>query len=109
MIDDRKMLPPKKPAKTTIPREQFEFMLCGIETNSAIALEAASGLSISTCYARDIARQRRMNQMVENGIIQLEELSNIRVACTRHEAINSIPYPPRINHQQTMLNYDNRR
>ncbi len=93
----------------TLTRDQFEFILAGVETNYQAAFEAAKGLAILKCDARDIARQRRMNQMVENGIIQLEELTNVTVACTRNETTNSIPFPPRINHVQTMLNFDNKR
>lgn len=92
-----------------ITREQFEFLLAGIETNYAIAFEAAKGLSIYTCTARDIARQRRMNQMVENGIIQLEEMSNVTVACARSEIANNVPFPPRIDHRQTLINFENKR
>ena len=92
-----------------ITLEQFDFLLAGIETNFQVAFEAAKGLSVFDCSARDIARQRRMNQMVENGIIQLEELSNITIACTRNETINSVPFPPRINRQQTLLNFRNSR
>ena len=94
---------------STISREQFEFLLAGIETNYAVAFEAAKGLSIFNCSARDIARQRRMNQMVENGIIQLEELSNITVACTRNETVNKVPFPPKIDRRQTLLNLENKR
>ena len=93
----------------TISREQFEFMLTGIETQYSTAAEAAQGLCVFTATARDIARQRRMNQMVENAIIQLEELTNITVACSRCEEVGKIPFPPRPNHRQTMLNFDNHR
>ena len=92
-----------------LSREQFEFMLSGIETQQMTALEAARGLSALTASARDVARQRRMNQMVENAIIQLEELTNITVAASRHEEVNHIPLPPLVNHRQTMLNFDNSR
>jgi len=93
----------------TLTREQFDFMLAGIETQYQVAFEAAKGLSIFSCTARDIARQRRMNQMVENAIIQLEEMTNITVACTRNETVNSVPFPPRPDRRQTMLNFDNKR
>ena len=90
-------------------REQFEFMLCGIESNMALAWEAAKGLNVYKCDARDIARQRRMNIMVENAIIQLEEMTNVTVATSRVETAGHIPFPPRIHHQTTMVNFDNHR
>jgi len=98
-----------KSSDPQITREQFDFMLAGIETQYQVAFEAAKGLSIFDCTARDIARQRRMNQMVENAIIQLEEITNITVACTRNETVNAVPFPPKTNRTQTMLNFENRR
>jgi len=97
------------PEPAALTREQFDFMLAGIETQYQTAFEAAKGLSVFSCDARDIARQRRMNQMVENAIIQLEELTNITVACTRNETVNAVPFPPKPNRQQTILNFDNKR
>ena len=95
----------------TISRDQFEFLLAGIESNYALAFEAAKGLNANrlTATARDIARQRRMNQMVENGIIQLEELTNITVAVSREETIGRIPFPPHIDRRLTLINFENQR
>ena len=92
-----------------LTREQFEFMLTGIESNYSLAFEAAFGLDVYKCDARDIARQRRMNMMVETAICQLEEMSNITVETSREESSGKIPFPPRINHKLTMLNFDNHR
>lgn len=97
------------PEPAALTREQLDFMLAGIETQYQTAFEAAKGLSVFSCDARDIARQRRMNQMVENAIIQLEELTNVTVACTRNETVNAVPFPPCPNRKQTMMNFDNKR
>lgn len=87
----------------------FEFILEGAITQEQVAREAAKGLSVFASSARDNARQRRMNQMVENAIIQIEEMTNVTVACIRNETINGIPFPPHIDKRQTMLNFRNRR
>lgn len=88
-------------------REVFESMLeCAI-TNTQMAFEAAKGLNFFGCNARDIARQRRMNQMAENQVIAIEEMFNIVVALDRVEEHNKIPFPPRINREITLRNYRN--
>lgn len=89
-------------------RERFEFLLEGAITNAQIAFEAAKGLSFFNCQARDIARQRRMNQMVDNQIIQIEEMFNIVVACTRTDSVNQVPFPPMIKREITLRNFQNR-
>lgn len=95
------------PAK--MPREQFELRVVNIETIYAIAFESARTMDTVGCSARDIAKQRRMNMMVETMICQLEEETNLTVAVERNERIGNIPFPPRVNHTQTMLNWDNNR
>ena len=85
----------------------FESLLeCAI-TNAQTAFEAAKNLNFFRCEARDIARQRRMNQMVENQIINIEEMFNIVVAACRNEEVNHVPFPPRINRELTMRNFRN--
>ena len=87
-------------------RGVFESLLNNAMTNAQLAFESARGLSILSCTARDIARQRRMNQMVENQIIQIEEMFNVFVACTRTDEINHVPMPPSINRERTLINFD---
>ena len=91
----------------TLTRDQFEFILAGVETNYQAAFEAAKGLAILKCDARDIARQRRMNQMVENQVIQLEEMFNIVIAVERTESRNRVPFPPRVIRDISIRNYRN--
>ena len=95
-------------ADANIPnRAVFESLLeCAI-TNSQTAFEAAKNLDFFKCEARDIARQRRMNQMVENQVITIEEMFNIVVACDRTEQRNRVPFPPRINREITLRNFQN--
>lgn len=87
----------------------FDYLLATVEESAAMAFTAAKGIDILKSEPRDIARQRRMNQMVENGIVMLEELFNITVACTRSEQVNTVPFPPSINRRQTLLNFANKR
>ena len=90
-------------------REQFELRVVNIETIYAIAFESAKTMDTVGCSARDIAKQRRMNMMVETMVCQLEEETNITVAVDRNEKVGNIHFPPHINHTQTMLNWDNNR
>lgn len=92
-----------------LTEEQFEYMLAGVVSNEKLALEAAKGLSVFSCNARDIARQMRMNQMVENQIISLMEMTNTTVAYTQSQSVNQVPFPPHINTAQTLLNFRNSR
>lgn len=95
------------PAKMT--REQFELRVVNIETIFHIAFESAKTMKVYGNSARDVAKQRRMNMMVDQMICQLEEETNITVATTRIEDIGRVPFPPRVNRLQTMLNWDNNR
>jgi len=92
-----------------LTREQFELRLVNIETCYALAFESAKAMSHISSSARDIARQRRMNMMLETQICLLEEETNVTVAVSRNECVGDIPFPPRVNHQITMLNFDNDR
>lgn len=92
-----------------LPPPIFDYILSTAETIEAMAREAAKGISVFDCSARDVARQRRMNNMVDHMVIMIEELANVTVACSRNEDINSVPFPPRINRQQTLLNFKNKR
>lgn len=87
----------------------FDYLLATVEESAAMAFTAAKGIDILKSEPRDIARQRRMNQMVENGIVMLEELFNVTVACVRSERVNAVPFPPSIDRRQTLLNFQNRR
>lgn len=91
------------------PEALFDYILATVESNAVMAFAAAKGLSVFSCEARDIARQRRMNQMVEIGIIMIEEMFNTTVACSRSEEVNAVPYPPQISRTQTLLNFRNKR
>lgn len=103
---DREELIAKVPMLT---REQFELRLINIETNYQLAFESAKAMDYLTKSARDLARQRRMNMMVELQIAALEDETNITVNVDREEHNCQVPFPPRINHNQTMLNFDNKR
>jgi len=90
-------------------REQFELRIVNIETSYQMAYEAAKALDYLKCDARDLARQRRMNMMIDSQICMLEDETNVTVATRRMESVGSVPYPPAIEHTQTMLNFDNNR
>lgn len=90
-------------------REQFELRVVNIETCYGIAFESAKTMDVLGSSARDLAKQRRMNMMVETMICQLEEETNVTVAVHRNEEAGKIPFPPRVNHSITMTNWDNRR
>jgi len=92
-----------------LTREQFELRVINIETCYALAFESAKAMSVIDANARDIARQRRMNMMIETQICILEEETNITIAVSREERVGNIPFPPKVNHQQTMLNFANAR
>ena len=88
---------------------QFELRLLNIESAYQLAFESAKAMSVIGSSARDVARQRRMNMMVENMICALEDETNITVAVRREERIGNIPFPPVVDHTQSMLNYENKR
>lgn len=92
-----------------LTEEQFDYMLSGVVANEKLAFEAAKGLSIFSCCARDIARQMRMNQMVENQIISLMEMTNTTIAYTQSQSVNQIPFPPHVNVAQSLINFRNHR
>lgn len=92
-----------------LTREQFEIRLDHIEMEYNRAMKSARTLQLVKVTARENAMQRSMNVMVEDLILQLEMETNVTVACSREERIGQIPCPPRMNRQQTMLNFDNHR
>lgn len=94
---------------TTLSREQFSLRLDHIEMEYIRAMKAANTLQTVFPTARERAMQMSMNIMVEDLIVQLEMETNVTVAYTRNETVNGVPYPPRMNRQQTMINFDNGR
>lgn len=92
-----------------LPEPLFDYILASVEVNAVMAFASAKGIDIFKAQPREIARQRRMNQMVEAGVIMLEEMFNVTVACSRSEEVNKIPFPPKINREQTLLNFRNKR
>jgi len=102
---DRDELIAKVPPLT---REQFELRLVNIETCYALAFENAKAMDYLSATARDHARQRRINMMVESMICALEDESNVALHVWREEKYSHIPFPPKVNHEQTMIAFDKR-
>lgn len=92
-----------------LTREQFELRLLNIETSYQLAFESAKAMDYISASARDVARQRRMNMMVESMICALEDETNVTVNVDRTERNCQVPFPPKVDHRQTMTNFDNAR
>lgn len=98
------------PGRVRMTLDQFEVRLASIEAQYAIAFESAKTIATYGASAEVVAKQRRMNMMVELMILQLEEESGITVAVHRgEENVNQVPFPPRINRLQSVLSWQNNR
>ena len=94
------------PHYTHWTRDMFKRRLETIQTIYDTAFESARILTTRKCDATMISMQRKLNIQVEQLIANLEAETNVEVVASREEKVRHVPFPPKVDKQQTMIEWD---